>query len=264
MVSLYKRFERTLSVALVLVGATVLWELAVYVGDIKPFILPAPSVVLAEIWSRKTFYLIEAGFTLYTTMVGFLLALVVGVVLAVLIVYSRFLERTLYTLLVALNSIPKVALAPLFVIWLGTDVAPKVAIAMLIALFPIVIDAVLGLRSVDPDQIDLARSMRASPLQILFKIRFPNALAHIFAGTKVAISFALVGAIVGEFVAGDTGLGNVILTAQGMFETPSVFAAIVILGVMGTLLFFAVDMVERWLMPWHVSQRSPHQGSSGL
>ncbi len=259
MVSLYKRFENSTTILLVLLVSIVIWEICVWAFGIKSFILPAPSVVVEEMWARKIYYLTEAGYTLVTTLFGFFLALVVGILLAISIVYSRFLERTLYTLLVAMNSIPKVALAPLFVIWLGTDMAPKVAIAMMIALFPIVIDAVLGLRSVDPDQIDLARSMRATSLQILFKIRFPNALAHIFAGTKVAISFALVGAIVGEFVAGDTGLGHVILTAQGMFETPAVFAAIIMLGIMGTLLFYTVDLIEKWIMPWHVSQRSPQQ-----
>ena len=260
MVSLYKKFENPITIFLVLLVSVIIWEICVWALHIKPFILPAPSVVMVEMWHRKEYYLVAASFTLGTTLFGFLLALVVGILLAISIVYSRFLERTLYTLLVAMNSIPKVALAPLFVIWLGTDMAPKVAIAMMIALFPIVIDAVLGLRSVDPDQIDLARSMRATPLQILFKIRFPNALAHIFAGTKVAISFALVGAIVGEFVAGDTGLGHVILTAQGMFETPAVFAAIIMLGMMGTLLFYMVDLMEKWVMPWHVSQRLPQQG----
>lgn len=261
---IYHRFERLISVCLVLGAAVVVWEAAVRAGGVKQFLLPAPSVVLAELWSRKFYYLSEAASTLGATMAGFGLAFVVGVGLAVAIVYSRFLERTLYTLLVALNSIPKVALAPLFVIWLGTAAAPKIAIAMLIALFPIVIDTVLGLRSVDPDQIDLARSARATSLQILVKIRFPNALASIFAGTKVAISFALVGAIVGEFVAGDTGLGHVILTAQGLFDTPSVFAAIVMLGIMGTILFYTVDLLERALIPWHVSQRSPHRGKVAM
>ena len=142
------------------------------------------------------------GFTLGMTCIGFALAVVLGVALAVGIVYSRFLERTIYTLLVALNSIPKVALAPLFVIWMGTGPEPKIAIALMLAIFPIVIDTVLGLRSVDPDMLHLARVSKASPWAVLTKIRFPCALPSLFAGMKVAISFALVGAIVGEFVAG--------------------------------------------------------------
>jgi NitT/TauT family transport system permease protein len=198
--------------------------------------------------------------TLYTTMLGFGLALLVGLLAAIGIVYSRFLEGTLYTLLVSLNSIPKIALAPLFIIWLGTGTESKVAVSFLIALFAIVIDAVLGLRSVSPDALDLMRSMRATPLQILIKCRFPNALPHIFAGMKVAISLALVGAIAGEFVASQEGLGFVILSSQGMFQTVRVFAAIVVLGVMGTVLFYLTDLAERLVCPWHVSHRSATKG----
>jgi NitT/TauT family transport system permease protein len=180
----------------------------------------------------------------------------VGVLAAIGIVYSRFLENTLYTFLVSLNSIPKIALAPLFIIWMGTNLSSKVAISMLIALFAVVIDTVLGLRSVDPEVLDMAKSMRARPLQVLWKIRFPSALPAMFAGMKVAISLALVGAIAGEFVASSVGLGYVILTAQGMMQTTRVFAAVVLLGVLGTLLFYAVSLVEYFAIPWHVSQRS--------
>ena len=170
----------------------------------------------------------------------------------------RFLERTIYTLLVALNSIPKVALAPLFVIWMGTGTEPKVAIALMLAIFPIVIDTVLGLRSVDPDMLHLARVSRASPLAVLTKIKFPCALPSLFAGMKVGISFALVGAIVGEFVAGSKGLGFQILVAQGQFDTVAVFVCLMLLGIFGTLLFFALDYAERLCLPWHVSQRGRH------
>jgi NitT/TauT family transport system permease protein len=180
------------------------------------------------------------------------------VLLAVAIVSSRFLERTIYTLLVALNSIPKVALAPLFVIWMGTGTEPKVAIALMLAIFPIIIDTVLGLRSVDPDMLHLARVSRASPLTVLAKIKFPCALPSLFAGMKVGISFALVGAIVGEFVAGSKGLGFQILVAQGQFDTLGVFVCLMLLGIFGTLLFFVLDYAERLCLPWHVSQRGRH------
>jgi NitT/TauT family transport system permease protein len=181
---------------------------------------------------------------------------VLGVALAVGIVYSKLLERTIYTLLVALNSVPKVALAPLFVIWMGTGAAPQVAIALMLGIFPIVIDTVLGLRSVDPDMLSLARVRRASPLKVLLRVRFPHALPSMFAGMKVAISFALVGAIVGEFVAGANGLGHLILVAQGVFDTTRVFVSLLTLGVMGTALFYLIDLAEQLMLPWHVSQRA--------
>jgi len=173
----------------------------------------------------------------------------------VLIVESRLMEKTVYALIVGLNSVPKVAVAPLFVIWLGTGVEPKIAIGFLIAVFAIVIETVLGLKSVHPDILDLARSLRGGRLATLWRIRFPCALPSLFAGMKVAISLALVGAIVGEFVASQRGLGYVILAAQGTFDTARVFAAILVLAVMGVLLFWLVAWGERIAIPWHASQK---------
>ncbi|RTL71255.1 MAG: ABC transporter permease [Hyphomicrobiales bacterium] len=247
----------------VILASLVLWEVAVRVLAPSPLILPSPSGIALAFWETPVVFLRHLGFTLLTTVVGFASAVVLGVLLAVGIVYSRFLERTVYTLLVALNSIPKVALAPLFVIWMGTGTEPKIAIALMLALFPIVIDMVLGLRSVDPDMLALARVSKASPLAVLFKIRFPCALPSLFAGMKVAISFALVGAIVGEFVAGSKGLGFQILIAQGQFDTVRVFVSLVLLGVVGTLLFFLVDYAERLLLPWHFSQRTRSEAVRG-
>jgi NitT/TauT family transport system permease protein len=241
---------------LVLLGLVLAWELAVRGMNLRPILLPAPSAVLLELVSAPWFYLRQSGDTLLTTVAGFGLAVVLGVSLAIGIVYSRTLERVIYTLLVSLNSLPKVALAPLFVIWMGTGVEPKIAIAVMLAIFSIVVDMVLGLRSVDPDILAMAYVSRARPIAVLWKIRLPNALPTLFAGMKVGISFALVGAIVGEFVAGSNGLGTVILVAEGQFDTTRVFAALVILGLMGTGLFYAVELVEALLLPWHPSHRA--------
>jgi len=241
---------------LVLAATLALWEAGVWLLKPQPIILPPPSRIFLELADSPWYFLRHAGYTLGTTVVGFVLAVALGVGMAVGIVHSRLLERTIYTWLVALNSLPKVALAPLFVIWMGTGAEPKIAIAVMLAIFSIVVDTVLGLRSVDPDMLSLARVNRASGFAILTKIRFPNALPSLFAGMKVAISFALVGAIVGEFVASDRGLGFVILVAQGQFDTARVFAALIVLGVMGTVLFYLVDFVERLALPWHVSHRA--------
>lgn len=248
--------NRTVSITLVLVGFLLLWEVSIAIFHPPAYFLPPPSVVIAEIIREPGWYLQHCLHTLLTTLLGFGLAVVVGVAAAIGIVYSRVLENSLYTLLVSLNSIPKIALAPLFIIWMGTGTASKVAVSFLIALFAIVVDAVLGLKSVNPDALDLCRTMKASPLQVLFKVRFPNALPHMFSGMKVAISLALVGAIAGEFVASQNGLGYVILSAQGMFQTDRVFASIMLLGVMGTVLFYLVDLAERFFCPWHVSHRA--------
>jgi NitT/TauT family transport system permease protein len=252
----WRKTEQIRSIIAVLAVLVLVWEMSVRIFGIRSFLLPAPTAVLSDILGNPVFFARQSLYTLYVTTVGFLIALVGGILAAIAIVSSSFIDRTFYTLLVATNSIPKVALAPLFVIWLGTGGAPKIAIAAIIAIFPIVINATVGLRAIDDDMIDLARSARASRRDIMLKVRFPNALPSVFAGAKIGISFALIGAIVGEFVAGEQGLGYVILTSQATFNSTRAFAAIVVLGVLGTIMFFIIEAIERWTLPWHVSQRS--------
>jgi NitT/TauT family transport system permease protein len=258
----WQRIEKPLSVAGTLLAAFVAWEVGVRVFDVPRFLLPPPSEVVAEFFKTPGYFLQHTGFTLWTTLAGFALSVAIGALLSVAIVYSRFLERTLFTLLVTFNSVPKVALAPLFVIWLGTGATPKIAIAFTIAVFSIVISTVLGLRSADPELLMLARSARASELQMLWKIRLPSALPSAFSGMKISISVALVGAIVGEFVAGSFGLGQVILVSQSSFQTARMFVAITLLGILGTILYYAIELVERWTIPWHISQRVNRPGST--
>ena len=260
---IWRRLAGANEVVLVIAGALLLWEIAARIFAAPEYLLPLPSRVIAELAARPAIYFGNGDYTLYNTLLAFALSVVIGVGLAVAIVYSRILERTLYTLLVALNSVPKVALAPLFVLWLGTGDASKIAIAFFIAIFAIVVDAVLGLRSVHPEMLDLAHALRGNELKILWKIRFPNALPSIFAGMKVAASLALVGVIVGEFVAAKRGLGYVILVSQGTFDTPAVFAAIFVLAILGTVLFYGIELVERKVLPWHVSHRGQRAGGHG-
>jgi NitT/TauT family transport system permease protein len=233
----------------------VLWQLAVYIFRFPNWVLPAPSSIFTELFNDAPDYCWNAISTLFTTLSGFFLAFVVGTTLAILIVYSRVIEAAIFSLLVSFNSIPKIALAPLFVIWLGTGAPARISVAFMVAFFPVVINTILGLRSVDPDAVDLFRTMRGSRLQSLLKIQLPQALPYIFSGLKVAISFALVGAIAGEFIASQSGLGSVVLVAEGMFQTDRVFAALIVLGMIGTALFYLVDLAERIVCPWHVSQR---------
>lgn len=255
MKTLWNHTERSRQALLTLAVLLVAWEACVRLLGIRDFLLPAPSKIIGQFLAQPGYLLRETLDTLLTTMYGFVLAVVLGVAAAIGIVYSRFLDRTLYSLLVALNAVPKVALAPLFVIWMGTGALPKVAIAMLIAIFPILIDCVLGLRSTDPDMLDMARVNKATRGRILWKIRFPNALPSLFAGMKVGVSFALVGTIVGEFVAGESGLGHVILVAQGSFDTSTVFVALALLCVLGVMLFKGIELAEERLLGWHASQR---------
>ncbi|WP_315837806.1 ABC transporter permease [Bradyrhizobium prioriisuperbiae] len=242
--------------AIPFIGAAVfllLWELACRVYQIRPVLLPAPSEIITELAQSPLWFAQQASYTLGITLAGFAVAAVLGVLFAVLITEWKLLDRLLFPLFVALNSVPKVALAPLCIIWFGTGSEPKIAIAFLIAVFAVVIDTILGLRSVPPDTIDLARTLRGSRWKVLTRIKLYCALPHLFAGLKVSMSLALVGAIVGEFVSSQRGLGYVILSAQGMFDTPRVFAAITLLAVLGVLLMEAVSLAERLALPWHHS-----------
>ena len=260
MKTLWAQTERSRQALLTLIAILAVWEIAVRAFGVRDFLLPAPSKIFVKFLDQPGYLLLQTLDTLRTTMYGFVLAVVLGVAAAIGIVYSRFLDRTLYSLLVAMNAVPKVALAPLFVIWMGTGILPKVAIAMLIAIFPILIDSVLGLRSTDGDMLDMARVNKASRAKMLWKVRFPNALPSIFAGMKVGVSFALIGTIVGEFVAGEAGLGHVILVAQGGFDTPTVFVALGLLCLLGVVLFKAIEMTEVRLLGWHASQRVSAHG----
>lgn len=232
-------------------GFLVLWEVLVRLFGVRPILLPAPSLVLEELALAPAWFAEQTAYTTAITLAGFAAAAVFGILFAVLITEWRILDRLLFPLFVALNSVPKVAVAPLFIIWFGTGSEPKVAIAFLIAVFAVVIDTALGLRSVSADTLDLARALKGSRWKVLVRIKLFCALPHVFAGLKVAMSLALVGAIVGEFVSSQRGLGYVILTAQGTFDTPRVFAAVAILGILGVALIGAVDVLERYCLPWH-------------
>lgn len=231
-------------------GFLVIWEVGVRVTGVRPIMLPPPSAVIEELIASPAWFVQQASYTLWITLVGFFSALIFGLLFAILIVEWKILDRVLFPLFIALNSVPKVAVAPLFIIWFGTGSQPKIAIAFLIAVFAVVIDSALGLRSVPKDTLDLARALRGSRLKVLLRIKLYYALPHIFGGLKIAMSLALVGAIVGEFVSSQAGLGYVVLTSQGNFDTPRVFAALTILSILGVVLIGAIDVIERIALPW--------------
>lgn len=254
------RFVPALASSAFIFVCLLIWEGAVRLGHVNAAIMPAPTAVVAEFFDSPRLYLDNAWYTLVVTVASFIAATIVGIGLAILIVRSKLLENAVYTTVVGMNSVPKVAIAPLCVLWLGTGMQPKIAIGFLVAVFPVLIDAVHGFKSVPQDLLDLAKVTRGSRRAVLWRIQFPYALPSILSGLKVAVSLALVGAIVGEFVSAQRGLGYVILSAQGMFETTRVFVAIVLLALMGVLLFGAVSFVERRLVPWHISQRGRRGG----
>ena len=233
----------------------VLWDLAVRLFKIPIYLVPGPLKVLQSIIDQWQPLAVQSMWTSAAILAGFIAAALFAIPMAMLIVVSPTLERLVYPPMVATQSIPKIALAPLFIVWFGFGMAPKVAVAFLIAFFPIVIDTIVGLRSIDPAMVQLARSMGAPPWRIFLRMRLPHALPMIFGGLKVASTLAVVGALTGEFIGSDKGLGYLLVQASGSMDTPLLFATLVILSLIAMVFFYAVEFAERLMIPWHVSQR---------
>jgi NitT/TauT family transport system permease protein len=227
-----------------------LWEIAVRALSIPDYVLPSPSVIAIKIVVSWQLLLVNAFVTLQEILLGFGLSVLIAIPLAVAVVYSRIFERVAFPFMVSLQTIPKVALAPILVMWLGYGILPKVMVAFLISFFPIVINSVIGMRSAEKEMIYLVKSMGASELTTFLKIRLPKALPSIFGGLKVGMGQAVVGATVGEFIAAEQGLGYLQLISQVRLDTPLLFAAVVVLSLLGVLLFNVVAWIERIALPW--------------
>jgi len=238
------------------------WDLCIRLFKIPQYLIPTPWQVVQQLFKEWPMLWREALPTLYATLGGFVLSALVGVPIAMWIAYSRLVESFVYPLLVFSQSVPKVAIAPLFVVWFGFGVIPKVIAAFLLGFFPVIVATVQGFKSIEPDVIDLARSMGANPLKVFLKFRLPQAMPAIFSGLKVSVTLAVVGAVVGEFVGSNSGLGYVLQKANGTFDLPLMFAALVILSMIGVLLFLVLELIERWVLPWHASQRHDMQATA--
>ncbi len=233
-----------------------LWWLVTRLGLVAAYLVPSPASTWQVLVDQAGYLARNTLTTTWETLVGFVLAAAAGLLAAVVMVYSSTVERTLYPLLLFAQVVPKIAIAPLFVVWLGFGSSPKIVAAVLMAFFPIVISGVTGLRSVDPELLELVATMGAGQRQAFRKIRFPASLPHLFAGLKVAATLAVTGAVVGEFVGANEGLGYVILQANGNIDTPMLFAGLIIMSLLGVLLFAAIEIAERLLLPWHASRRT--------
>jgi len=236
---------------LTLLGLLVLWQLATMVFNIPKWLLPSPLAILDAMIQNANALWVNSLVTLYESLAGFLLSVLIGVPLAILIVWSPYLRNTVYPILLLFQSIPKTAIAPLIVIWFGHGISSKVVIAFLVAFFPIVVDTAAGLMSVETDMLNLSRSLKSSRQQEFRYIRLPNALPYFFSGAKVAITLAVIGAVIGEFVGGSQGLGYIILLAASQLQTSLIFAALVILSLQGIVLFYAIGFVEKIAVPWY-------------
>ena len=255
-----ERFKELGTIAFSLALFTVLWELSVWLFSVSEFLLPAPSKVATTLVLRIGPLLEHSLVTFRETVYGFLMGLVLGVVSAILIVYSRLLQNLLYPLILVAQIVPKVAIAPLLLVWVGYGEISKVLIAFLVSWFPIIVTTVSGMRMVQPEMLDLVKSLQATDWQAFTKVRLPNALPHFFGGLKIAITLAVIGAIIGEFVGGNTGLGYLVMVSNYEVNTPFMFAALIVLSVLGLVLYGVLVLLELWLIPWSIGEEDQPSG----
>jgi NitT/TauT family transport system permease protein len=236
-------------VFVIVVGA---WEWVVRAGSIPAFLVPAPSTVgiaLARgVWSGL--YVTNFWVTLSEALLGFVIAGIAGIMLGAVIAQFRLVERTFYPYLVALQTLPKIAIAPLIIVWFGFGISSKVIVAATVAFFPVLVNVIVGLKTIDAAKLDLMRSLRASRWQTFRLVTFPNALPFVFAGLDIAIVFSVLGAIVGEFVGAQSGLGNLILQFNFSLDIAGVFAVLILLSVMGVALHLIMQAVQRRIIFW--------------
>lgn len=232
-----------------------IWEGYVRIFDVQKWLLPAPTVIAVTMVDDAALLSRHTWVTLTEVLIGFGLALASGVALASMIVFSRTLERAIYPFVIASQTIPIIVVAPLLLIWIGYGIAPKVIVVALIAFFPIVVNMVDGLKSVDPDMVSLMRTLGANRRQIFTKVQLPSSLPFLFSGTKIAMAVSVIGAVIGEWVGSSQGLGYLMIRSKPQFLTERVFAAIVVLSAIGILLFLLVGLVERLAIPWWHTER---------
>jgi NitT/TauT family transport system permease protein len=231
------------------------WQLFVMVYDIPAYFLPTPLEIISTFINQLPKLLHHGWYTVYEMLAGYAMAVGIAIPLAIAITSSKRFNDLVMPTMLFFQIVPKVAIAPLFLVWFGIGATPKVLVAFLISFFPIVIDAAVGLRSMSPEMGDLARSMGATRLQVFTRFRLPTSLPYLFSGLKVAATLAIAGTVVGEFVGADRGLGYLLLVTNSNMETALMFAAILALTIIGLIFYYFVETLESFLIPWHVTHR---------
>jgi NitT/TauT family transport system permease protein len=226
------------------------WEIACRALHVPELVLPAPSRVIGALYEFRQLLLMHAMQTLMTTLIGFFIAIVVGVVLGVAIGSSSAVYDSLYPLLVGFNSIPKVAVVPLIVIWCGIGTVPAIITAFVISFFPIVVNVATGLASVEPEMSDVLRVLGASRYEVLTKVGIPRSMPYLFASLKVAITLAFIGSVVSETIASNDGIGYLMLSASSRYQVPLIFAGVIVIAVMSIVMFLICVAAERRMVGW--------------
>jgi NitT/TauT family transport system permease protein len=240
-----------------------LWEGLVRLFKVPVFILPAPSQVIVTIVEQWWYLLSQLAITTFAAGLGLVMAVVFGLAAGAAITASRLVDRMLTPWLVIAHAVPKVVIAPLFLVWFGFGLQSEMFFVVAFTFFPVIVNTVTGLKSADPEQILMVRAMGATPTQVLRKIQFPSALPSICAGIKLAVTLAPVGAVIGEFVASNKGLGHLLIRAVGDMDTPLAFAAVTVFSIFGVLLWRLAEWGERRVLPWHPSQREAFLRGAG-
>lgn len=250
------KLKESIVPTLFFVGTLVIWEVFVLILDIPEYILPTPTEITYEIVTNFDTLLVHTGITMFEAVIGYIIANVLGFVVAVIFVHSRTIEKGLYPYAIALKTTPIMAIAPLLILWFGTDLSSKIVASAIVCFFPILISTVKGLKAVDEDALDLFRSFFANRWQIFTKLRLPNSLPYIFSALKISTGLAVVGAVVGEFVGANKGIGYVILVSTYHLETVRMFAGVVMIAVGGILFFLLVGLIENKIVFWQKSETS--------
>ena len=244
------RTARKIAPWLAAIALFAVWEAACRIFDVEEFVLPTPSASVSELWIFRDAIWFNAWFTLWVTAVGFAIAVVFGLVLGMLTGASALTYSAVYPLLIGFNSIPKVAIVPVLVVWFGSGEIPAILTAFLISFFPIAVNVATGLATLEPELRDVLRSLGARKIDILLKVGLPRAMPYFFASLKIAVTLAFVGTIISETMAGNRGIGYLMLSASSSFKVPLVFAGLIVVAVMGVGMYAIFAVIERRMTGW--------------
>ncbi len=247
---LYRGIRTALPSFGLLVVLLIVWELSVRWFGIRSFILPLPEEVISGMLDMRWNWFEHAWVTTIEALGGFVLSVLLGIFLGIVVTWTETSRRAVLPFLVVLNSLPKIAMAPLFIIWLGWGILPNMVIGFLVAFFPVVLNTARGLEEINQDFLDLASSLDVPRWRVFWQIRLPNAMPYIFTGVKIASTWAMVGAIVGEFIAAEKGLASLIISAQATLSTDIIIGALIWISIITMVLYGMVVLVEWILMPW--------------
>jgi NitT/TauT family transport system permease protein len=255
---IFDAIKRNYQTPLVILIFFLIWQLAVVIFNVREFILPSPLSALEHLLlpqpDANYNWLVHISATIYAVLASFAATSILGIAIAITMAWSRLINDMMLPLFIFINSLPIIAIAPIILLWFGYGILTNVLIAFLVSFFPVVINTAAGLNEVEEDMLDLVGYLHASKWQVFTKIRFPNSLPYIFTGLKICSTMCVVGAIVGEFIASDRGLGYIIINSQFTMDTPPIFASLILVSLIGFVLFGLVSVFEKILMPWQRSE----------